>query len=213
MAVSLVQSPLARHILTGLRRAQTPSPQFRALARRLALLLVLEATRDLPTRRVRLSTPLEETTGEELDARLVAVPVLRAALGLLEAVVDLYPDTAVGYIGVERDEATFLPHTYYSKIPPAAGAHVLLLDPMLATGGTACTALAEVKAQRPASVRFVGVVGAPVGIARVEDEHPDVPIVLAAVDRELDDRAYILPGIGDFGDRLFGSDDPGAQPR
>ena len=178
---------------------------FRTLAKRLALTLALEAIRDLPTTEITVRTPLEETTGQVLDD-LVAVPILRAGLGMLEAVTELFPEVAVGYIGLERDEASLEPQSYYRKLPPVDGRHVLVLDPMLATGGSGSAATSAVKEGGPASIRFVCVVAAPEGIRKMEADHPDVPIFTAAIDRQLNERGYIVPGLGDFGDRLFGTE-------
>ena len=205
MSVTVVDHPLARHLLTQLRERSTAPPVFRTLAKRLALALTLEAIRDLPTRDVDVDGPLERSTGAAIDD-LVAVPILRAGLGMLEAVTELFPEVAVGYIGLERDEASLRPQSYYRKLPPVAGRHVLVLDPMLATGGSGSAATSAVREGDPASIRFVCVVSAPEGLAKMEADHPDVPIFTAAVDRQLNDQGYILPGLGDFGDRLFGTE-------
>jgi uracil phosphoribosyltransferase len=205
MSVTVVDHPLAAHLLGSLRDRDTPPPVFRTLAKRLALALALEAIRDLPTQEVKVQTPLETTTARVLGD-LVAVPILRAGLGMLEAVTELFPEVAVGYIGLERDEASLLPQSYYRKLPPVDRRHVLILDPMLATGGSGSAATGAVKdAGTPASIRFVCVVGAPEGLARMEADHPDVPIYTASIDRQLNEHGYILPGLGDFGDRLFGT--------
>ncbi len=206
MSVTVVDHPLAEHLLTSLRDRTTPPPVFRTLAKRLALALALEAIRDLPTTQVTVETPLERTTGRMLGD-LVAVPILRAGLGMLEAVTELFPEVAVGYIGLERDEASLQPQSYYRKLPPVDDRHVLVLDPMLATGGSGSAACDAVKeAGSPATLRFVCVVAAPEGIGRLQTDHPDVPIFTAALDRELNEHGYILPGLGDFGDRLFGTE-------
>jgi uracil phosphoribosyltransferase len=206
MSVTVVDHPLAEHLLVSLRDRTTPPPVFRTLAKRLALALALEAIRDLPTVEVAVQTPLEPARGRTLGD-LVAVPILRAGLGMLEAVTELFPEVAVGYIGLERDEASLQPQSYYRKLPPVDERHVLVLDPMLATGGSgsaACTAVKE--AGTPASIRFVCVVAAPEGVTRLQGDHPDIPIFTAALDRQLNDHGYILPGLGDFGDRLFGTE-------
>lgn len=204
--LTVIEHPLAQHLLTQLRDRTTPPPLFRTLTKRLTLALVLEALRDFPTREVDVETPLEGTTGRLIDSELVAVPILRAGLGMLEAVTELFPEVAVGYVGLERDEASFQPQSYYRKLPEVEGRQVLILDPMLATGGSGAAACDAVKAGHPAGVRFICVVTAPEGLKRMEAEHPDVPIFTAALDRQLNDRAYILPGLGDFGDRLFGTE-------
>lgn len=205
MSVTVVDHALAGHLLAQLRSQETAPPVFRTLAKRLALTLALEAIRDLPTTEVVVRTPLEETTGRVLGD-LVAVPILRAGLGMLEAVTELFPEVAVGYIGLERDEASLEPQSYYRKLPPVQRRHVLVLDPMLATGGSGSAATSAVKEGGPASIRFVCVVAAPEGIRRMEADHPDVPIFTAAIDRQLNERGYIVPGLGDFGDRLFGTE-------
>jgi uracil phosphoribosyltransferase len=205
VSVTVVDHALAGHLLAQIRNEGTPPPVFRTLAKRLALTLASEAIRDLPTTEIAVRTPLEETTGRVLGD-LVAVPILRAGLGMLEAVTELFPEVAVGYIGLERDEASLEPQSYYRKLPPVRGRHVLVLDPMLATGGSGSAATAAVKEGDPTSIRFVCVVAAPEGIRRMEAEHPDVPIFTAAIDRQLNDNGYILPGLGDFGDRLFGTE-------
>jgi uracil phosphoribosyltransferase len=205
MVVTLIDHPLAQHLLTRLRDRETPPPLFRTIAKRLTVALVLEAVRDLPTVDVEVSTPLEPAAGCLISPDLVAVPILRAGLGMLEAVTDLFPEVTVGYIGLERDDATLAPASYYHKLPDLHERHVLLLDPMLATGGSASRASTSIREERPDQLAFVCIVSAPEGIARMEREHPEVPIFTAAVDRELNENGYILPGLGDFGDRLFGT--------
>jgi uracil phosphoribosyltransferase len=204
VSVTVVDHPLAGALLTQLRDRTTAPPVFRTLSKRLALALALEAIRDLPTSEIDVDGPLERSRGVVVDD-LVAVPILRAGLGMLEAVTELFPEVAVGYIGLERDEASLQPQSYYRKLPPVSGRHVLILDPMLATGGSGSAATGAVKQGDPATIRFVCVVSAPEGIAKMQREHPDVPIFTAAVDRELNEHGYILPGLGDFGDRLFGT--------
>jgi uracil phosphoribosyltransferase len=188
VALTVVNHPLAGTLLTALRDEATPPPLFRLLAKRLSLVLALE-----------------ETQGTAFAASLVAVPILRAGLGMLEAVTELFPEVPVGYLGLERDHATFQPSTYYSKLPGIGGSYVLLLDPMLATGGSAAAACASLFAAGPAKVTLLSVVAAPEGLRRLEAEHPSLDVVTAAVDERLNDRAYIVPGLGDFGDRLFGT--------
>src|SRR5213080_898676 len=161
MSLTGVDHPLAQHLLTRLRDVETPPTVFRTLAKRLTILIVLEAVRGLPTVEVEVETPLERTTGRLISPDLVAVPILRAGLGMLEAVTELFPEVAVGYVGLERDEASLLPQSYYRKMPPLAGRQVLVLDPMLATGGSGAAACAAVKEGGPAGIRFVCVVAAP----------------------------------------------------
>lgn len=205
MALTVVDHPLAGTMLTALRDVNTPPPLFRLLAKRLSLTLAIEATRTVPLQPVKVTTPLAETTGTAFAAPLVAVPILRAGLGMLEAVTELFPEVAVGYLGLERDHATFEPSSYYTKLPPLADSYVLLLDPMLATGGSAAAACRSLFAEHPARVTLLSVVAAPEGIERLQHEHPALDIVTAAVDEGLNADAYIVPGLGDFGDRLFGT--------
>ncbi len=202
----VVDHPLAHDLLARLRTRETDPAQFRTLTRRLGWLLVLEATSDLATEPLTVDTPMESMEGAHLIEKLVAVPVLRAGLGLLDAVTDLYPDTVVGYLGMERDEVTLQPRDYYAKLPPMEGRRALVLDPMLATGGSGTAAVTHIKATAaPKSISFVCVVAAPEGVARMADEHPDVPVIAGALDRQLNEHGFILPGLGDFGDRLHGT--------
>ena len=166
---------------------------------------MVEATKDLAETARTVSTPLEDVEAHSLADPIVLVPILRAGLGLLEPLVDLFPEARVGYIGLERDDATFKPTTYYSKLPKVDDSRVFVLDPMLATGGSASAAIKAVREAGASRIRMVSVVAAPEGVKVLEDAHPDVDIVTAAVDRELNDRAFILPGLGDFGDRLYGT--------
>jgi uracil phosphoribosyltransferase len=202
---TVVDHPLAGDLLTRLRDRTTGPAQYRALTRRLGLLLVAEATRDLATSPLAVTTPLEPFDGTQLAEGLVAIPVLRAGLGLLEAVTELYPDAVVGYLGMERDEITHEPRDYYAKLPPMQGRRALVVDPMLATGGSGSAAVTYVKEAGATDIVFVCVVAAPEGLAKIQADHPDVPVVAGALDRQLNEDAYILPGLGDFGDRLYGT--------
>ena len=202
---TVVDHPLAGDLLTSLRDETTGPAQYRALTRRLGLLLVAEATRDLATSPRAVVTPLEPFEGTQLAGGLVAIPVLRAGLGLLEAVTELYPDAVVGYLGMERDEITHEPRDYYAKLPPMEGRRALVVDPMLATGGSGSAAVAYVKEAGATDIVFVCVVAAPEGLAKMQADHPDVPVVAGALDRQLNEHAYIVPGLGDFGDRLYGT--------
>jgi uracil phosphoribosyltransferase len=205
VGVTVVDHPLAGHLLLALRDERTPASVFRTLTKRLTTVLMIEATRDLPTRPSSVQTPLEEAAGRVLLEPLVAIPILRAGLGMLDAVVELFPEVRVGYLGLERDEATFQPSEYYAKLPNLNGARTFVLDPMLATGGSAEAALSSVKKAGAQWIRMISIVSAPEGIKVVESAHPDVEIVTASLDRELNEHAYILPGLGDMGDRLFGT--------
>jgi uracil phosphoribosyltransferase len=207
MTIVVLDHPLAQDLLARLRERDTGPAEFRTLTRRVGWLLLIEATRDLLTERITIDTPMEETKAQRLAEPLVAIPVLRAGLGLLDSATDLYPDTVVGYLGMERDEATLEPRDYYAKLPPMDGRRALILDPMLATGGSGSAAIDHVKTHaNPTSIAFVCIVAAPEGVAKLEADHPEVPIVAGALDRELNDVGFILPGLGDFGDRLHGTE-------
>src|SRR5947209_1819419 len=197
--------PLVGDCMAGLRDKRTPPDEFRSLARKVISLLLYEATADLPVRKDRLETPLGPAEVEVVDQEVVAVPVLRAGLGLLGPVLELLPRVSVGYIGLERDEETAVARIYYNKLPPLKGKVPLLLDPMLATGGSGARAIDLIKEAGGEDCRFVCVVAAPEGVRVVEESHPDVQVFTAAVDEGLNDRAFIVPGLGDFGDRLFGT--------
>ncbi len=203
--LTVVDHPLAGHLLAGLRATDTEPERFRSLTERLAMVLVLEATRHLPTRSASVTTPLAPADVRLLNGNVIAVPILRAGLGLLTAVTGLLPDVQVGYVGLERDEDTLQPVSYYLKVPPLDDRPVLLLDPMLATGGSASFAASLLRERGSTDLTLVCVVAAPEGIARLTADHPDVRIVTAGVDERLNDVGYIVPGLGDFGDRLFGT--------
>jgi uracil phosphoribosyltransferase len=202
----VVDHPLAGHLVAGLRDTRTDPERFRVLSRRLSTVLAIEATRGLATTTGKVETPLDVATTTVLTRTVVAVPILRAGLGLLEPVLELLPDVQVGYAGLERDEQTLQPSSYYLKVPPLADRSVLLLDPMLATGGSAAFASTLLKEHGATELQLVCVVAAPEGVARMTEEHPDVRIVTAALDDGLNELGYIVPGLGDFGDRLFGTE-------
>jgi uracil phosphoribosyltransferase len=197
--------PLVADSLVGLRDRETEPEEFRELARKLITLLVYEATADLPVRHGSVQTPLKEAAATFVEDEVVAIPVLRAGLGLLGPVLELLPRVSVGYIGLERDEETAVARIYYNKLPKLAGKVPMLLDPMLATGGSAAQALDLIKEAGGRNPRMLCVVAAPEGVRVVAERHPEVRIYTAALDEGLNDRAYIVPGLGDFGDRLFGT--------
>ena len=203
--LTVVDHPLAGHLLADLRDVRTAPERFRHLARRLATVLVLEATRELTVTETTVDTPLTTAPARVLSRNVVAVPILRAGLGLLDAVTDLLPEVSVGYAGLERDEGTLRPSSYYLKVPDLVGRPVLLLDPMLATGGSAAFACRLLKERGATDIRLVCVVAAPEGVARLDREHPDVRVFTASLDDSLNEIGYIVPGLGDFGDRLFGT--------
>jgi len=202
-----VTHPLVRHKLGLLRDESTPTQLFRQLVDELTLLLTYEATKDMATEEVVVRTPLEETTVERISGKKVAVcPILRAGIGMLDGVLSLISGARVGFIGLYRDEESLEPVEYYVKLPQDIAARdVLLLDPMLATGHSTAYATRLVKEAGAASVRLIALVAAPEGVRHMQAEHPDVSIVVAAIDRELNERGYIVPGLGDAGDRLFGT--------
>lgn len=205
MAITVLDHPLAGDLLSVLRNEKTSPPVFRQITERLGYLLVAEALSDMPTSEVTITTPLEDTTGRVLHRPIVAVSVLRAGLGLLHSVLTLVPDATIGFAGVQRNEDTAEPMEYYTKFPPLNKARVLILEPMLATGGSLSWAIDKVKENGAKDITAVCVVAAPEGVTRMNNDHPDVRIVAAALDRELDPNFYIAPGLGDMGDRLFGT--------
>lgn len=205
MPLHVLDHPLSQHLVACLRDETTQPQKFRQLTKSLTTLLVIEATRGIKSQESTVNTPLEEAPALMLGQGLAVVPVLRAGLGMLEPVTELFPEVAVGYIGLERHEDTAIAHSYYSKLPKLAGKYTLCVDPMLATGGSASQAVSLIKAHGAVDVVMVCVVAAPEGVAKLESAHPDLPIYAAALDRELNDRKYILPGLGDFGDRLYGT--------
>ena len=207
MSITVLQHPLAAHFLTHLRDKTTKPATFRLLTKRLTVLLALEAAASLRSTPKPIETPLELMDSLILDDPLIAVPVLRAGLGMLDPIVEFFPDVSVGYIGLERDHATAVASSYYAKLPPRMdGRTTLILDPMLATGGSAAQAIATVKAAGAGRVLMLCIVAAPEGIQRLNEAHPDVAIFTAGLDRCLNDLKYILPGLGDFGDRLYGTE-------
>ncbi|HLH68438.1 MAG TPA: uracil phosphoribosyltransferase [Candidatus Dormibacteraeota bacterium] len=205
MPLHVSPHPVVKDCLAGLRDRRTPPEEFRALARRLITFLLYEATMDLPTQLGRVRTPLASAEVARVDVEVVAIPVLRAGLGLLGPVLELLPKVSVGYVGLERDERTAVARIYYQKLPPLEGRIPLLLDPMLATGGSGVQALDIIRRAGGRGTRMISVVAAPEGVRALEATHPDVHVYAAALDERLDDRAFIVPGLGDFGDRLFGT--------
>jgi uracil phosphoribosyltransferase len=202
-----VTHPLVQHKLGLLRDAATPTQMFRQLVNEVTLLLTYEATKDLATEEVEIDTPLERMTVQKISGKKVAVcPILRAGVGMLDGVLSLIPGARVGFIGLYRNEETLEPVEYYVKLPAdIADRDVIILDPMLATGNSTGAAVATVKAAGAQSVRLIAIIAAPEGIDRLHGEHPDVAIVVAAIDRGLNEKGYILPGLGDAGDRLYGT--------
>ena len=203
----ILQHPLALHVMTHLRDKSTKPATFRTLCYQISLLLAIEATRLLPTEDKSIETPLEAVSGRVLSHQpLIVVPILRAGLGMVQPFLDVFPDVSVGYIGLERDHTTAVARNYYCKLPPLTGrSRVLIVDPMLATGGSAVQAIREVRLQGATDISLLSIVSAPEGVAAVEKDYPEIAIYTGALDRELNPQKYILPGLGDFGDRLYGT--------
>ncbi len=203
----ILNHPLGDHVVTHLRDLTTKPATFRTLAYQISLLLAIEATRDVATEELTVETPLEPHRGRVLSESIVLVPILRAGISMVQPFSDLLPAVSVGYIGLERDEQTAIARSYYCKLPPLNSRRVLILDPMLATGGSAVQAIQVAMAQGAAAMdlSLVSIVSAPEGVKAVEAVDPEIKIFTAALDRELNARKYILPGLGDFGDRLYGT--------
>ncbi len=200
-----VEHPLVDDAVTALRDRSTPPEQFRRLAKQVTTLLAYDASKDLPIRTETVETPLETTRARRLDADVVLVPVLRAGMGMLDVMLSIFPKASVGYVGLERDEETAVARQYYRKLPGLSDRFVFILDPMLATGGSAVAAVAALRDAGASRLRLLCIVAAPEGVERLQKEFPDVNVYAAAVDRTLDERKFILPGLGDFGDRLYGT--------
>ena len=204
--VHVVNHPLVQAELTGLRCRNCPGPEFRQRLRRIASLMVPAVTAGFETRIVPCETPLEVTSGVKMARKVILTPILRAGLGFLDGFFDLLPDASIAHIGLARNEETLLPEPYYIKTPPTlVESEVIVIDPMLATGGSAVEAVRRLVDLGATHLRLACLVAAPEGIATFEDAWPEVPIFTAAIDRGLNDRGYILPGLGDAGDRLFGT--------
>ena len=205
--VHIIDHPLITHKLSIMRNKKTGSKDFRELLGEIAMLMGYELTRDLPLEDVTIETPITKMKAKMISGKKLAiVPILRAGLGMVDGLLELVPVAKVGHIGLYRDPDTHNPVEYYCKLPnDIEGRIVILVDPMLATGGSACDALAMLKKHGCRNIRFVALVGAPEGVKRVQEEHPDVDIFIAALDEYLNDHAYIVPGLGDAGDRIFGT--------
>ena len=205
-AVSVSTHPLLRHKLARLRHRDTLPPVFRELVYEISQVLFYEATRDVPLRPVTIPTPLTDCRGEEIAVTIGLVPVLRAGLGMAAAMLDAMPEAKVWHVGLYRDEETLRPVEYYNKLPNQSGLDLaMVLDPMLATGGSAIATIDILKSVHARHISFVGLIAAPEGVARLTAAHPDVPLYLAAIDERLNENGYIVPGLGDAGDRQFGT--------
>lgn len=198
--------PLIHHKLALIRDENTGTKDFRQTVSEIGMLMAYEVTRDLPTRKVKVKTPVGEADAYVLEKAVVVVPILRAGLGMVDGITTLIPTAKVGHIGVYRDEETLEPHEYYAKFPSIIkDAVVFVVDPMLATGGSVKHAIDVLKARSAKTIVYMGLVGAPEGVKKIQETHPDVDIYLAALDEKLNDKGYIVPGLGDCGDRLFGT--------
>lgn len=206
MALHIIDHPMVQHKLTLMRKKETKTREFRALLKEIGMLMAYEVTRDFPLDEFEIETPMEQATGLRLAGKkLVVVPILRAGLGMADGLLELIPSARVGHIGMYRDETTHEPVFYYYKMPTGTDRRVILTDPMLATGGSACDAASRLKADGYTNIRMMCLVAAPEGVKRLQAKHPDIEIYTAALDRGLNENCYILPGLGDAGDRIFGT--------
>lgn len=203
--VVILDHPLIDHKMSFIREKKTGTKDFRQHVNEIAGLMAYEITRDFSTKNVQIETPITKMTSKVLDKEIVIAPILRAGLGMVEGIHNIVPTAKVGHIGMYRDEETLEPIVYYAKTPVLADSVVLVVDPMLATGGSATAAITEMKKRGGKDIRFVGLVGCPEGVKRLQEDHPDVDIYLAALDEKLNEKGYIVPGLGDCGDRLFGT--------
>ncbi|HYW35412.1 MAG TPA: uracil phosphoribosyltransferase [Balneolaceae bacterium] len=204
--VTLIEHPVISRDLTILRDIQTPTADFRSALKRIAIMLAYHALKELPLRSFEVETPICTTTGYDIDQEIFVIPIMRAGLSLSDAILQFIPNARVGHLGMYRDEETHEPVDYYSNIPNGIeDAIVLVVDPMLATGGSADDALSFLKKQNAQHLRFISLISAPEGLQRLEHKHPDVDIITAAIDEKLNDDAFIVPGLGDAGDRYFGT--------
>lgn len=202
----IMDHPLINHKLAIIRAKETTTKQFRETVDEIGALMAFEVTRDLPTKSEEIETPIAKMTAKVLAKDVVIIPILRAGLGMVNGIQQLIPTAKVGHVGMYRDEETLEPHQYYFKVPDTIkDATVLVVDPMLATGGSVSAATTLLKEAGAADIRFVGIVGCPTGVKVLQDHHPDVDIYLAALDEKLNENSYIVPGLGDAGDRLYGT--------
>ena len=206
MSITVLNHSLIKHKLTNIRKTQTNTKDFYQNVNEIAGLMAYEITRDFPLKPVEIETPICKSVQYELANDVVIVPILRAGLGMVDGIRSMIPTAKVGFIGLYRDEETLEPHEYYAKFPDTImDSIVLLVDPMLATGGSASAAITMLKKRGCKDIRYVGLVGAPEGVKTLQKDHPEVPIYLASLDEKLNEKGYIVPGLGDCGDRLFGT--------
>lgn len=207
MKVNILDHPLLQHKLTRIRRTDTSTMLFRQITNEMGGLMAYELTRDLPLKEVEVETPVSKTKGNVVDGKkMVIVPILRAGLGMVDGILQLIPSARIGHVGLARDAETLLPHEYYAKFPEDLDQRdVLIVDPMLATGGSANAAIDAVKQRGATKIKLICLVGAPEGVKAVNDVHPDVDVYLVSLDEKLNEKGYIVPGLGDAGDRIFGT--------
>ncbi len=204
--ITVMEHPLIQHKITILRKKETSVKEFRFLANEIALLMGYEATRDLPLRDIEVETPVAKTKGKEVEKQVAVVPILRAGLGMVDAILSLIPSAKVGHIGLYRDPETHTPVEYYCKLPTEIDKRtVIVVDPMLATGGSAVAAIDFIKQRGAKKIKFMCLIAAPEGVKALSEAHPDVDIYIGALDEKLNENCYIVPGLGDAGDRLFGT--------
>lgn len=205
MQITVVEHPLIKSKLTQIRDERTDTVMFKRILDEIATLLVFEVTKDIPLENIKVQTPLTETDGYKIAGSITVVPILRAGLGFLSSVTQVIPEANVGHIGMSRNEETLEPMEYYCKMPKDQDAYTIVLDPMLATGGSAVAAIEQLKKRGFKNIRFMCLVAAPEGVAKLNAAHPDVKIYTASLDDHLNERGYIVPGLGDAGDRIFGT--------
>ncbi|MCZ6674359.1 MAG: uracil phosphoribosyltransferase [Verrucomicrobia bacterium] len=203
MPIHLIDHPLAKVLITQLRDKETPSESFRTACRKITQLLFIEATRSLPTNPYKVSTPLEETEANIWAKEMTIIPVIRAGIGMVESILSFFPNATVGYVGLERDEETAIARNYYRKVPSLKGRKAFIVDPMLATGGSTLQAIEICLEEGTQDITVVTIISAPEGVEAIENNYPDIDIYTAALDRQLNEQKFILPGLGDFGDRLY----------
>lgn len=204
--VHIMNHPLVTHKITRIRDINTDTQNFRKLVYEIALLIGYEATKDLALKDIKITTPMMETTQQILDSKIAIVPILRAGLGMMEGILDLVPSAHVGHIGLQRNEETLIPEEYYCKLPSdITEREILVVDPMLATGGSSVAAIDFIKQRGGKNIKFLCILAAPEGIQLMQEKHPDVKIYCGALDEKLNEKGYILPGLGDAGDRIFGT--------
>jgi uracil phosphoribosyltransferase len=201
----IINHPLMKHFLTHLRDKNTKPALFRTITKKITTILAIFASSELNLKKSEKETPLEKFNGMIIDDQIVAIPILRAGLGMIDPICDLFPEVSIGYVGIQRDHDTALPYEYYYKLPDIKDKIVFLLDPMLATGGSASYALSQIEKEKPKQIIMLSIVSAPEGVKFIEKTNKEVKIFTAALDRELNDKKYILPGLGDMGDRLYGT--------